>query len=44
MDLIISILLGAFAGWIASIIMKTDSQQGFFIDIIVGMIGASLGK
>lgn len=44
MDLIITILLGALAGWIASMIMKTDSQQGFLLDIVVGIIGASLGK
>lgn len=30
-------------GWIASMIMKTNSQQGLLLDIIVGIVGAVLG-
>lgn len=42
-DIILWILLGALAGWIASKIMKTDAQQGAVANIIVGILGAFLG-
>jgi uncharacterized membrane protein YeaQ/YmgE (transglycosylase-associated protein family) len=34
------IIIGGIAGWIASKIMKTDAQQGIFLNIVVGVIGA----
>lgn len=37
------LILGALAGWIASLIVGTNRQQGCLIDIIVGIIGAFLG-
>ena len=37
------ILFGALAGWIASIIMKTNAEQGALGNIIVGIIGAFIG-
>ena len=37
------IILGALAGWIASMIMKTDAEQGAIANVIVGIIGAVLG-
>ncbi len=37
------LVLGGLAGWIASMIMKTDASQGIILNIIVGIIGASLG-
>ncbi len=37
------LLFGALAGWIASIIMKTDAQQGAIGNIIVGILGAFIG-
>lgn len=43
MGILVWILFGGLAGWIASIIMKTDSQQGLLLNIIVGIVGASLG-
>ncbi len=43
MGLLTWIIFGGLAGWIGSIIMKTDGQQGIFLNIIVGIIGASLG-
>ncbi len=43
MEIIIWIIFGALAGWIASIIMKTDSGQGTFADIFMGVIGAVVG-
>ena len=43
MNFILWLIIGALAGWIASIIMKTNAQQGLLIDIIVGIIGAFIG-
>lgn len=37
------LVLGGIAGWIASKIMGTDSEQGPIANIIVGIIGAVLG-
>ncbi len=37
------IILGGLAGWVASMIMKTDAEQGAFLNIITGIIGALLG-
>lgn len=43
MEILIWIVFGALAGWIASMIMKTNGQQGLLLDIVVGIIGAVLG-
>lgn len=43
MGLIITILAGAFIGWIASMIMKTDAQMGAIANIICGILGAFVG-
>lgn len=43
MSIIAWIILGAIAGWIASIIMKTNEQQGIIGNIVVGIVGALLG-
>lgn len=43
MNVLLWILLGAIAGWIASLIMKTDAQQGALLNIIVGILGAIVG-
>lgn len=37
------IVLGALAGWIASMIMGTDEQQGALGNIVVGVLGALVG-
>lgn len=42
-DILIWIVVGALAGWIASMIMKTDAQMGALSNIIVGIIGAFIG-
>jgi uncharacterized membrane protein YeaQ/YmgE (transglycosylase-associated protein family) len=42
-NLIIWILFGALAGWIASMIMGRDAQMGALANIIVGIIGAVVG-
>ena len=42
-DFIIWLAFGALAGWIASMIMKTDGQMGAISNIVVGIIGAFIG-
>lgn len=37
------LIVGALAGWLASIVMKTNAQQGLLLDIIVGIVGAFIG-
>jgi uncharacterized membrane protein YeaQ/YmgE (transglycosylase-associated protein family) len=37
------LIVGALAGWLASIVMKTNARQGWLLDIIVGIIGAYIG-
>lgn len=41
--LIVWLLAGALVGWIASMVMGTDAQQGAILNIVVGVIGALLG-
>lgn len=43
MGIIAWLILGGLAGWIASMIMGTDAQQGILMNIIVGIIGAFIG-
>ncbi|MEC5162472.1 putative membrane protein YeaQ/YmgE (transglycosylase-associated protein family) [Janthinobacterium sp. CG_23.3] len=43
MNFIIWIVIGGILGWLASMIMKTDAQQGIFLNIVVGIVGAFLG-
>lgn len=38
-----AIIIGAFCGWIASMIMKKDAQMGAMANIVVGLIGGALG-
>ncbi len=42
-ELLMWLLIGGLAGWIASIIMKTDAQMGAGANIVVGVIGALIG-
>ncbi len=43
MNFIIWIVIGGIRGWIASMIMRTNAQQGMFLNVVVGIIGALLG-
>ncbi len=43
MGIILWIIFGALVGWIASLIMNTDQQQGVVLNIIVGSVGAVIG-
>jgi uncharacterized membrane protein YeaQ/YmgE (transglycosylase-associated protein family) len=42
-NLITWIVIGGMAGWLASIVMKTNKKQGLIADIAVGIIGGFLG-
>jgi len=42
-NFIIWIIAGGFVGWLASLIMRTNSRQGTIADIVVGIVGAFLG-
>ena len=43
MNLIIWLLVGGIIGWLASIVMKTNAQQGIILNVTVGIVGALLG-
>ena len=43
MGIIIWLVIGGVIGWLASIIMRTDAQQGIFLNIVVGIVGAFIG-
>ena len=42
MNFIIWLIVGGIIGWIASMIMRTDAQQGIVLNIVVGIIGSLL--
>src|SRR6186997_542717 len=42
MGIIIWLIVGGVCGWLASMIMRTDAQQGVFLNIIVGIVGAAI--
>jgi uncharacterized membrane protein YeaQ/YmgE (transglycosylase-associated protein family) len=44
MGLILYIVFGGLVGWVASLLMKTDSSQGIFLNVVVGIVGAILGS
>ena len=43
MNFIIWLVIGGVIGWVASMIMKTDAQQGVILNVVVGIVGAFLG-
>lgn len=43
MNLIIWLIVGGVIGWLASMVMKTNDQQGMFLNVVVGIAGAMLG-
>jgi uncharacterized membrane protein YeaQ/YmgE (transglycosylase-associated protein family) len=40
MGIIILLVVGGIIGWLASIVMKTDGQQGIVLNVVVGIVGA----
>jgi uncharacterized membrane protein YeaQ/YmgE (transglycosylase-associated protein family) len=43
MGIIMWLIVGGVVGWLASLIMRTDGQQGIFLNVVVGVIGAFIG-
>ena len=43
MNLIIWLIVGGILGWLASIVMRRDAQQGILLNVVVGIVGAFLG-
>jgi uncharacterized membrane protein YeaQ/YmgE (transglycosylase-associated protein family) len=43
MNIIVWLIFGAIAGWLASILMKTDASQGSLGDIVLGIVGSIVG-
>jgi uncharacterized membrane protein YeaQ/YmgE (transglycosylase-associated protein family) len=43
MSFILWLIVGGIVGWLASLIMKTDGQQGILLNVIVGIVGAFIG-
>ncbi|PZQ27153.1 MAG: GlsB/YeaQ/YmgE family stress response membrane protein [Stenotrophomonas acidaminiphila] len=43
MGIIIWLVVGGIIGWLASIIMKRDAQQGIILNVVVGIVGSFLG-
>jgi uncharacterized membrane protein YeaQ/YmgE (transglycosylase-associated protein family) len=43
MSLILWLIVGGIVGWLASMIMKTDGQQGIVLNVVVGIVGAFIG-
>ena len=42
MSILVWLIVGGVVGWLASIIMRTDAQQGILLNVIVGIVGALL--
>ena len=42
-NILIWVIVGAIAGWLASLVMKTDAEQGMILNVVVGIVGAFLG-
>ena len=42
-NFILWLLFGALVGWLASIVMRTEAQQGALLKIVVGIVGAFIG-
>lgn len=40
MNLIIWLVVGGLVGWLASLLMRTDAQQGILLNVVVGIVGA----
>ncbi len=40
MNIIIILIVGGILGWLASLVMRTDAQQGVVLNVVVGIVGA----
>ena len=43
MNLIVTLVIGGIIGWLASLVMKTNAQMGIIANVIVGIVGSSIG-
>lgn len=43
MNLIIWLIAGGLIGWVASLLMRTDGEQGVILNVLVGIVGAAIG-
>lgn len=43
MNFIVWLVVGGLIGWLASMLMNTNGQQGIFLNVVVGIVGAMLG-
>jgi uncharacterized membrane protein YeaQ/YmgE (transglycosylase-associated protein family) len=43
MGFLIWLIIGGIVGWLASLVMRTDGQQGILLNVVVGIVGAFLG-
>lgn len=43
MGIILWLIMGGVVGWLASLVMRTDAQQGILLNIVVGIVGAFIG-
>lgn len=44
MGIILWLIVGGVVGWLASLVMRTDAQQGILLNIVVGIVGAFIGS
>ena len=42
-NLILWLVVGGVIGWVASMVMRTDAQQGLILNVVVGIVGALIG-
>ena len=42
MGIIVWLIVGGVVGWLASLVMRTDAQQGIILNIVVGIVGAAI--
>jgi len=43
MGIILMLVIGGIIGWLASLVMRTDAQQGIVLNVVVGIVGAMVG-
>jgi uncharacterized membrane protein YeaQ/YmgE (transglycosylase-associated protein family) len=43
MGWIVTLVVGGIVGWLASLVMKTNAQMGIIANVVVGIVGSSLG-
>lgn len=43
MGIILYLIVGGIIGWLASMVMKTDGQQGMLLNVVVGIVGSVIG-